>query len=433
VLSEPEVQRALRNTIFPRVIASLAPGDALRIWVSGCSSGEPVYSLAIALEEYFDETPPAPDEIQIFGTDISELNVQKARQAVYSEAIGQRFSPEHLRRFFVKVHEGYQVDPLIRRRCMFGCHDLTRDFPYSQMNLVICRSLPADLPPVLQTRVAESLYRALQPNGFLILLPSESINFEGILYPLNNSEIPIYSKAKAEADLRLSQRELRSLSASLLTAAEEEGKRIARELHDSFGSRLARITLEVSGVEGRLSAQPELAEELRKVGQEIREIAKATHDLSHALHPAAVTQLGLAAALEGECATFSEQRNITVEFSAEGVPESLPEAVALCLYRVAQEALQNIRKHAQTKTASITLTGKDHAIVLVIEDFGQGFDLEDARARSRGLGLISMKERVRLVNGSLRVSSKPGEGTRVEVRVPIGEPSNGAATSSVGR
>jgi signal transduction histidine kinase len=156
----------------------------------------------------------------------------------------------------------------------------------------------------------------------------------------------------------------------LLTAAEEEGKRIARELHDSFGSRLAIINFRIAEVKDRYS-QPELAEELHNISEETGELAKAAHDLSHALHLAAVTQLGLVAAVKGEYATFSKHRDIAVHFSAESVPQSLPEAVALCLYRVAQEALQNIRKHAGTKTASITLSGRGHTLVMVIEDLAR--------------------------------------------------------------
>jgi PAS domain S-box-containing protein len=224
---------------------------------------------------------------------------------------------------------------------------------------------------------------------------------------------------KVETDLKRNQQELRGLSARLLAAAEEEGKKIARELHDSFGPRLARLNLKVCEVEGSVASQPDLAERLRQISTEIGETAKAVHDLSRLLHPAALSQLGLESALEAECATFSKLRGITVNFSAESVPESLPETVALCLYRVAQEALQNIRKHAQTKTASITLAGRGHDVVMVIQDYGRGFDINAVRGRG-GLGLISMEERVWFAKGRLSIASKLGEGTQVEVRIPVG-------------
>ncbi len=223
---------------------------------------------------------------------------------------------------------------------------------------------------------------------------------------------------KVETDLKRNQQELRELSARLMTAAEEEGKKIARELHDSFGPRLARLNLELSGLEGLFSSQPDIAEKVRQISKEIGDLAKATHNLSHSLHPAALSQLGLEAALAAECATFSKLRGIAVNFSAKSIPESLSDAAGLCLYRVAQEGLQNIRKHAQAKTASVTLVKGDHEIVMVIQDFGRGFDPDGVRGRG-GLGFVSMEERVRLMGGSLVVNSKPGKGTQVEVRIPV--------------
>ncbi len=219
--------------------------------------------------------------------------------------------------------------------------------------------------------------------------------------------------ARREAEERV-----RQLLARVITMGEDESKKIARELHDSFGTRLASLNLKVSGVAGRLVSQPELASELEAIRSEIAEVGKITHDLSRALHPAALSQLGLAPALEGECAAFSEMHGIRVSFSAEGAPDKLPEPVALCLYRVAQEALQNIRSHSRAKTAAIKLEVKGPELVMIIQDSGKGFDIEAAR-RSGGLGLVSMEERVRAVNGKLTVKSKPGEGTWKEVRVPL--------------
>jgi two-component system CheB/CheR fusion protein len=218
---------------------------------------------------------------------------------------------------------------------------------------------------------------------------------------------------------RAAEERIHQLLARVMTAAEDEGKRLSRELHDSLGPRLARLNLEVSEVERRVSSRPDLVEPLAQIGKEISEVAKATHDLSHELHPAAVSQLSLAAALEGECAAFSKLHGISVNLSAESVPEPLSEAVAFCLYRVAQEALENIRKHAQAKAVSVTLAGRGHEVVLAIRDFGKGFGTHAARA-GHGLGLVSMEERVRLVNGRLSVNSKSGEGTQVEVRIPLG-------------
>ena len=132
-----------------------------------------------------------------------------------------------------------------------------------------------------------------------------------------------------------------------------------------------------------------------------------------------MSQLGLAAALESECAAFSKLCGTAINFLAESVPASLPDAVAICLYRVARASLENIRQHAQAKAASVRLAGRDSGIGMVIQDFGRGFDLHAAR-QGGGLGLVSMEERVRLVKGKLSVNSKPGEGTWIKVQIPVG-------------
>jgi PAS domain S-box-containing protein len=230
----------------------------------------------------------------------------------------------------------------------------------------------------------------------------------------------ITDRKKAEEALRLSQEELRALAGQLISAKEEEAKRIARELHDEFGQRLALLNLKASEVVGLLSRRPEIAaEKLQTMSREIGSVAKAIHDLSRHLHPAVLSQLGLAMALESECAHHSQQDGLSVDFHSGSIPEQLPESTALCLYRVAQESLQNISKHAQANRARVIVDSRDNEIVLTVQDFGRGFDLDAVRGEG-GLGLVSMEERVRMVGGTLSLYSKPGQGTKIEVCVPIG-------------
>ena len=370
----------------------------------------------MALLEYLSETESQMG-IKNFGTDPSELNIQKARKGVYTESSTKRLSRDRLRRFFEKAEGGYRVAKPIRDVCVFGRHELSEDIPFSRMDLVSCRNTLANLAPAVQRKVLDSLSYALKPTGFLLLGQSDAVSALDILKPLTRGKVRIYSKAKAELDLLASERNLRRLSARLLRAAEAEGKKIARELHDSVGPSLASINLRVSEVANSLSSQPDLAIKLEDIGREISGVAKTLHDLSRQLHPAVLSQLGLQAALESECAAFSKLHGIEVEFSAQNVPESLPERVALCLYRVAQESLRNIRQHALTKKATVKLEKIEGEIVMVIEDFGRGFDPH--RVREGGLGLVSMEERVRLVDGSVWVNPKPGDGTKVEVHVPL--------------
>jgi signal transduction histidine kinase len=140
--------------------------------------------------------------------------------------------------------------------------------------------------------------------------------------------------------------------------------------------------------------------------------------MSRRLHPAILDELGLKAALREECVGFSAQLGVPAQFESEGVPTTLPEDVSLCVYRVAQESLRNIAKHANATNVRVVLIGGKGGLTLRIEDTGDGFDLNEVKGKG-GLGLISMEERVRLVGGKLTIQSKPGDGTKVEVFVPL--------------
>ena len=147
-------------------------------------------------------------------------------------------------------------------------------------------------------------------------------------------------------------------------------------------------------------------------------LSAEVHRISHGLHPAKLTQLGLPVALKGFCREVESAHQVTVQFAARDVPRTLPEDVALCLYRVAQEALQNVVKHSGAKRANVELRTADSAIELSVADDGNGFEV-GAKRTTGSLGLVSMAERVRLVHGEIAVESKPGQGTKVTVRVPF--------------
>jgi PAS domain S-box-containing protein len=212
---------------------------------------------------------------------------------------------------------------------------------------------------------------------------------------------------------------LRDLSGRLIVAQEDERRRIARELHDDLTQRLAVLAIEAGKVEQQLhgGAEPVL-ERLRRMKQEMIELAAVVHGISRQLHPSILDDLGLVNAIEAECMNFSRREGVQVKFTSQNVPATLPRDLALCLYRIAQESLWNIAKHAQTTAAYVTLGGSEREIVLSIEDCGRGFDLEQVRGK-RGLGLASMEERVRLIDGQVSVRSVLGKGTTVEVCVPL--------------
>ena len=229
----------------------------------------------------------------------------------------------------------------------------------------------------------------------------------------------ISERKRAEADRALQRQELQELLARLLSATEDERKNMARELHDAFGQKLALLNLRVGEIEPLIPAQPELAaEKLHACREQIGAVAQEIQEFSRTLHPAALRELGLEVALRGECDGYAHRTGATVHFSADNIPGDVPEDIAICLYRIAQESLQNIWKHAESNRVDVMLRAANEDIELVVEDFGKGFDVESGKDK-KGLGLISMQERVLLVGGSLSLKAKAGDGTRVEVRIPL--------------
>src|SRR5581483_4564364 len=165
---DPSVFEALRQLAFPAIMKDRKPGDPIRVWVPGCSTGEEVYSLAISLVQFL-EAIGAEYPLQIFGTDISERAVDKARTGVYSATAVSSVPQNILRRFFVKTDAGFQIARSIREVCIFSRQNVTRDPPLSRMDLISCRNLLIYLGPVLQKRVIGMFGYALQPTGCLVL------------------------------------------------------------------------------------------------------------------------------------------------------------------------------------------------------------------------------------------------------------------------
>jgi PAS domain S-box-containing protein len=211
----------------------------------------------------------------------------------------------------------------------------------------------------------------------------------------------------------------RGLSGRLIGAQEAERARLAKELHDGLSQNLALLAVELDVFGQRLpGASEQLHARLQEFSAQAKGLSAEVHRLSHGLHPAKLTQLGLAVALKSYCREVESAHQVAVCFEARDVPRELPEDVALCLYRVAQEAIQNAIKHSAAETATVNLGVKNNTIELEIADPGKGFEVGAAR-NTNTLGLVSMAERVRLVHGEIVVESNPGQGTRVRVRVPL--------------
>jgi two-component system CheB/CheR fusion protein len=193
---DPEVFDALKRAVFPEIVARKASNSTIRIWVPGCSTGEEVYSIAIALTEFLHHQP-APIPIQLFGTDISENAIDRARTGIYPENIEADVAPERLRLYFVKRDGGYQISKPIRDLCIFAGQNLVRDPPFSNLDLISCRNVLIYFGQELQNRVFPLFHYALNDTGFLLLGSAESITSAVDYFDMVDSKHRIFIKKPA--------------------------------------------------------------------------------------------------------------------------------------------------------------------------------------------------------------------------------------------
>jgi len=210
---------------------------------------------------------------------------------------------------------------------------------------------------------------------------------------------------------RNAEKQAAGLSGQLLTAHEDERRRIARELHDDLTQRLARLSVDAFHVERNAGAG---ASQMRR---DLVRLSEDVHAMSYRLHPAVLDDLGLVEALRAECYRLARNRDLRVEVNADDVPGTMPNEASLCLFRVAQEALNNAVRHGGANAITVLLSPRDSGLQLAVSDNGSGFDPERSRKRA-SLGLASMRERVRLLHGQLDIESTRGRGTTVVAWVP---------------
>ncbi len=217
---------------------------------------------------------------------------------------------------------------------------------------------------------------------------------------------------------KLAETALADVTRKLIGAQEQERTRIGRELHDDIGQRLALLALQLQQLEEDTLILPEVRSRMGECQKQISEIATDIQSLSHELHSGKLQYLGIAAAMRGFCQEFAQQQKVEIDFKAHDVPGPLSPDISLCLFRVLQEALHNSAKHSGVRQFEVRLLGMSDEIHLTVKDSGAGFDHEAAK-QSRGLGLISMQERLKLVKGTLSVNSQPKRGTTIDARVPL--------------
>ena len=228
---------------------------------------------------------------------------------------------------------------------------------------------------------------------------------------------------------KLAEEALSTVSQKLIEAHEEESTRIARELHDDITQRLAMVSVRLGYVTQSAPASAAgLTQEIGNIRQEIEALASDIQTLSHDLHPPKLELLGLEAAAAGFCEELSHRHGVTIAVHVEHIPTALPRAISLCLYRVLQGALQNVVKHSGARHAHVSLSGQINTISLTVKDSGVGFDPHEAM-RGPGLGLTSMKERLKIIGGQLSIHSNRGRGTTIHAVAPLCLPTTSAETT----
>jgi signal transduction histidine kinase len=228
-------------------------------------------------------------------------------------------------------------------------------------------------------------------------------SFEGYI----GSCIDVTERKRAEESLS-------GMTRKLIEAQEQERARIGRELHDDINQRLAMLAVELGQLEENPSEVRSRVQELRR---QTTELSNDVQAFSHDLHSSKLEYLGVIAGIKSWCKEFGERQRIEIDFQNE-VSSTLPYEVGLCLFRVIQEAFHNVVKHSGAKRIEVQLREDSDQIHLRVSDLGRGFDLASAM-QGRGLGLTSMRERVRLVNGTISIESMPMSGTTIDIRVPL--------------
>lgn len=213
---------------------------------------------------------------------------------------------------------------------------------------------------------------------------------------------------------------LKYLGSRLIAAQEEERKRVARELHDDLSQRLAVLSIELDQLGQKIEKPQGLRKRFQTLQLQAQEIATDIHRLSYKLHPSKLDHLGLAAAVKSLCEEVSlvQSDKLKVHFHQSGLPADLPKDTTLCIFRIAQEVLRNCVKHSGAEVVQVVLRKTDHAVRLAISDNGCGFDTR-SDLMEKGLGFISMQERLRLVGGEIKIYSQPRRGTRIDASVPL--------------
>jgi len=271
----------------------------------------------------------------------------------------------------------------------------------------------------------QSRYRVVRPDGSEVWLEKSARAF----FDEKGNMLRMIGMVADISERKLAEEALSSVSRKLIEAQENERARIARELHDDIGQQLALLSVTLEQTKLAASgADKQVRNCLDELRKQILTIASAVHTMSHELHSSTLRYLDLGSAMRGFCAELAKQKKVDINFFHKDVPGNVSQDISLCLFRVLQEALHNAVKHSESREFNVELYGRDSVIHLTVRDSGVGFDL-NAAMKGRGLGLNSMHERMKLVDGELVVESQAHRGTKIHARVPV----DFADVSAVGR
>lgn len=228
------------------------------------------------------------------------------------------------------------------------------------------------------------------------------------------------SRAMVDLNKRKQSDDSQSLvSGRLIAAQEDERERISRELHDNINQRVALISIELEMLAQKITGRADgLGERVRGLQEKTRELSSEIHRISYELHPSKLDYFGLSSALSSLCREIASRHGLAINYRDEGPQSELPNNTRLCIFRVAQDSIDNAVKHSGASSVDVLLKRSAKVVKLVVSDFGRGFDAGSDKT-APGLGFITMRERLRVLNGKLKITSRRSHGTRIEATVPL--------------
>jgi len=258
-------------------------------------------------------------------------------------------------------------------------------------------------------------YRVVRPDGSVVWLEKNALAF----FDAKGKILRMIGMVADITERKLAEEAISGINRRLIEAQEAERARIARDLHDDIGQRLAMLSVTLDQTK-RIAPGSDrgFADRIDELRKQVQDISTEVYALSHELHSSKLRHMDMVHAMRGFCMELSEQQNVDINFGHKDIPGSVPPEISICLFRVLQEALHNAVKHSKVRLFDVEARGTSDAILLTIRDTGLGFDAENAM-KGPGLGLTSMQERLNLVNGQLSIQSQPSHGTSVHARVPF--------------